>query len=90
MLRGLAKSLLADAVRRHTGVPQAGAVSTTLITTGASLLLVRGRRPAGLALLAAGGLLRWREIEREKAPEAGVRRSRAAPARDASPATAPR
>ena len=90
MLRGLAKSLLVGVVQRRTGNAHAGAISTSLLTTGVSLMLVRGRRPAGLVLLAAGGLARWIEIERENAATKGVRPSPAASAGDASAATAPR
>jgi hypothetical protein len=49
------------------GVTRIGTVPGTLITTGASLALTRGRRPIGLALAMAGGLLLWWEIERERA-----------------------
>lgn len=66
MLGTLAKSMLAGAVQKRVGVAPAGPVSTTLLATGASLALTRGRRPFGLALIAAGGLLLWREIEHER------------------------
>lgn len=66
MLATFAKSLLVGAVQKGTGVPQSGPISTTLITTGVSLMLIRGRRPVGLALAAAGGLLRWHELEQER------------------------
>ncbi len=89
MLRSLAKTMLVGAVQKGTGVPRSGAISTTLLTTGVSLLLVRGRRPVGAALVAAGGLLRWHEIEQERrAAIAALRRQ--APVADASAATAPR
>lgn len=67
MLNTLANSLLIGTVQKGTGVTPAGPVTTALITTGASLLLTRGRRPVGLALLAAGGFLLWREVEKERA-----------------------
>lgn len=89
MLESLVKSVLVGAVQKGTGIPQAGAVSTTLITTGVSLMLIRGRRPVGLALAAAGGLMRWHELEQERrAAQVMLRRSAAAG--DASVATARR
>lgn len=67
MLRTLAKSMLIGAAQRRVGVMPAGTISTALLTTGASLMLKRGRRPIGLALVAAGGVLLWREAERGRA-----------------------
>ena len=95
MLRGLAQSVLVGAIERgvggrNTGTPAGGAISTTLLTTGVSLMLVRGRRPAGLVLIAAGGMLRWIEIERRNAAKDGVRPRPAPSAGDASAATIPR
>ncbi len=66
MLRTLAKSMLVGAVQKRVGGTPAGPVSTALLATGASLMLTRGRRPIGLALAAAGGLLLWRAAERER------------------------
>ena len=66
MLRTLAKTMLVGAVQKRVGVTPAGPVSTALLATGASLMLTRGRRPVGLALAAAGGLLLWRAVERER------------------------
>ncbi len=70
MLRTLAKSVLIGAAQRRAGVMPAGTVSTALLTTGASLMLTRGRRPIGFALVAAGGVLLWREAERSRAAAA--------------------
>jgi hypothetical protein len=67
MLKTFAKSLLVGAVQKKAGVTKIGAIPGTLITTGASLALTRGRRPVGLALAVAGGLLLWWEIERDRA-----------------------
>ncbi|NIJ32863.1 hypothetical protein [Sphingomonas oligoaromativorans] len=67
MLRTLAKSMLIGAAQRRVGVMPAGTISTALLTTGASLMLKRGRRPIGLALVAAGGVLLWHEAERSRA-----------------------
>jgi uncharacterized membrane protein (UPF0136 family) len=67
MLRTLAKSVLIGAAQRRAGVMPAGSVSAALLTTGASLMLTRGRRPIGLALVAAGGMLLWRETEQRRA-----------------------
>jgi len=89
MLGTFAKSLLVGAVQKGTGVPQSGPISTTLITTGVSLMLIRGRRPVGLALAAAGGLLRWHELEQERQAALAALRKQA-PSADASAATAPR
>ncbi len=74
MLQTLAKSMLVGAVQERIGVTPAGPVSSALLATGASLMLTRGRRPIGLALAAAGGLLLWRAAERErsKAETAGA------------------
>ncbi|WP_019831705.1 hypothetical protein [Sphingomonas sp. PR090111-T3T-6A] len=66
MLRTFAKSMLIGAAQRRVGVMPAGVISTALLTTGASLMLKRGRRPIGLALVAAGGVLLWREAERSR------------------------
>jgi len=66
MLRTLAKTMLVGAVQKRVGVTPAGPVSTALLATGASLMMTRGRRPIGLALAAVGGLLLWREAERER------------------------
>lgn len=68
MLRTLVNSLVVGAVRRGTGISEPGVLTTALLTTGASLLLSRGRRPVGLALIAAGGLLLWHENEPEAEP----------------------
>jgi hypothetical protein len=65
MLNSLLNSALVGSVQKGTGVAPTGPVTTALITTGASLLLTRGRRPVGLALLVVGGLLLWREVEKE-------------------------
>jgi len=89
MLRTFAKSMLVGAVQKGTGVPQSGPISTTLLTTGVSLMLIRGRRPVGLALMAAGGMLRWHELEQERRA-ALVALRKQAPASDASAATTPR
>ena len=67
MLKMVAKSLLVGAVQKRAGVTKVGTIPGTLITTGASLVLTRGRRPIGLALAVAGGLLLWWEIERDRA-----------------------
>jgi hypothetical protein len=68
MLRTLATSMLVGAVQKRVEVAPVGPVSTALLTTGASLMLRRGRRPIGLALLAAGGLLLWHEAGRRPTP----------------------
>jgi len=69
MLRTLARTMLIGAVERRVGVSPAGPVSTALLTTGASLLLTRGRRPLGLGLAVAGGLLMWRAAEKARAAD---------------------
>jgi hypothetical protein len=63
MLKMLAKTMFVGAVEKSIGVRPSGTLTTALLTTGASLLLVRGRRPIGFVLLAAGGMLLWRESE---------------------------
>lgn len=94
MLKTFAKSLLVGAVQKKAGVTKIGAIPGTLITTGASLALTRGRRPVGLALAVAGGLLLWWEIERDRAAtlEEGLARPEPlpAPSSGASAATPPR
>ena len=92
MLRALAKTMLLGAVQKSTGVVPAGPVSAALLTTGASLMLTRGRRPVGLALAAAGGLLLWHETEQERRREAEalLRKGRAKADDAAVPAIAPR
>ncbi|MGN6123303.1 MAG: hypothetical protein ACTHOJ_10155, partial [Sphingomonas oligoaromativorans] len=67
MLRPLARSLLFGPAPRRVGLRPGGTIPTALLTTGASLMLKRGRRPIGLALVAAGGVLLWREAERSRA-----------------------
>jgi hypothetical protein len=69
MLKMLANTLIVGAVRKGAGMPRTGTLTSALLTTGASLLLVRGRRPVGFVLLAAGGLLLWRESEAARAEE---------------------
>jgi hypothetical protein len=61
MLKTMVNSFLVDAVRKRTGIPEPGVLTTAMLTTGASLLMSRGRRPIGLALIAVGGLLLWHE-----------------------------
>jgi hypothetical protein len=61
MLKTLINSLVIDAVRKRTGIPEPGVLTTAMLTTGASLLFSRGRRPVGLALIAVGGVLLWHE-----------------------------
>jgi uncharacterized membrane protein (UPF0136 family) len=92
MLRTLAKTMLVGAVQKGTGVVPAGPISTALITSGASLLLTRGRRPVGLALAAVGGLLLWHETEQERRREAEELLKKRLPKPDdaAAPATTPR
>jgi hypothetical protein len=100
MLRMLARTALMGAVQKGTGVTAAGPISAALLTTGASMMLTRGRRPIGLALAAAGGLLLWHETQRDRERAAAdLLRKRqgdgaaaaAVPARaGADPATAPR
>ena len=85
MLRTLAKSMLLGAAQKRAGVTPAGPVSAALLTSGASLLLTRGRRPIGFALAAAGGLLLWREAERRRAETEGEAIKHRSPARDKAP-----
>ena len=70
MLRGFATSMLVGFVRKKAGVPAIGTVPAALLTSGASLVLTRGRRPIGLAVMAVGGFLIWREVEREEERDA--------------------
>jgi uncharacterized membrane protein (UPF0136 family) len=88
MLSTLARAAIVSTVEKGTGVPPAGPLSTVLLTTGAALATMRGRRAVGFALLAVGGVLRWQETVRPErqdrtAPPAGSRRA-------AFAATAPR
>jgi hypothetical protein len=71
MLGTLAKSAMVGAIQRKAGVSPAGTMPTMLLTSGASMLLTRGRRPFGLALVALGGLLLWREIEQDRGEAEG-------------------
>jgi hypothetical protein len=71
MLRGIATSALVGFARRKAGVSSIGTIPAALLTTGASLILTRGRRPVGLAVAALGGFLLWREIERERGETGG-------------------
>jgi hypothetical protein len=66
MLRGFATSALVGFVRKRAGVPSIGTIPAALLTSGASLMLTKGRRPIGIAVAALGGFLLWREIERER------------------------
>ncbi|USI74414.1 hypothetical protein [Sphingomonas morindae] len=61
MLGTFTGSMVATLVREATGAPPAGPLATALIGSGASLVMQRGRRPVGLALLLAGGVVLWRE-----------------------------
>jgi hypothetical protein len=80
MLAGLGKSMLIKAARKGAGVPETGTLTTALLTTGASLLLSRERRMIGVALIAVGGLLLWRESERVEPVIRQARRSPVPPA----------
>lgn len=88
MLRGFVTSAVVGLVRRKAGVAAIGTIPAALLTSGASLILTRGRRPVGLVVAALGGFLLWREVVREQEearlallpPDSG----------DASAATAPR
>jgi hypothetical protein len=77
MLSTLVRAAVVATVEKGTGVPPAGPVSTVLLTTGVALLTMRGRRAVGLALLAAGGAVRWHE-----AVSPGRPKPAALPARD--------
>lgn len=71
MMNAFANAVLVGAVEKGTGVRPAGPVTAALLTTGATLLLTRGRRSVGLALVAAAGLLLWREeVRREEEAKA--------------------
>jgi hypothetical protein len=93
MLRGFVTSALLGFARRKAGVHTIGTIPAALLTTGASLVLTRGRRPVGLAVAALGGFLLWREIEKQES-EAGLGPQPALPlppaSDDASAAIAPR
>ncbi|WP_419825275.1 hypothetical protein [Sphingomonas sp.] len=69
MLRDLAGTLLAGAVNQAPGAPGGSGdpLASTLIGTGATLAMTRGRRPVGLVLLAAGGYLLLRDVRRARA-----------------------
>jgi hypothetical protein len=66
MLRGFAKSAAIGFVQKRVGISPAGTIPTVLLTSGASMLLKRGRRPIGLAVAALGALMLWHEIEQER------------------------
>ena len=83
MLRALVNSLVIDVVRKRAGIPEPGVLTTAMLTTGASLLLSRGRRPIGLALIAVGGLLLWHEHAPET-PDVNPEPRPPAPATDAA------
>lgn len=88
MFRGVATSALMGFVRRKAGVQTVGVIPAALLTSGASLILTKGRRPIGVAVAVLGGFLLWREIEREQEE---ARPALPPPASgDASAATAPR
>jgi hypothetical protein len=87
MIETVTGTMLADLVRHGTGAPPSGPLTNALIGSGASLLMTRGRRPIGLVLLAAGGVLLWREAaaaQRER--DALIRRVRPAPRASDRPA----
>lgn len=64
MIRGLATSALVGFARKKAGVSAIGRIPAALLTSGASLMLTKGRRPVGLAVAALGAFLVWREIDR--------------------------
>lgn len=68
MLSTLARAAIVSTVEKGTGVPPAGPLSTVLLTTGAALSTMRGRRAVGFALLAVGGIIRWQETVRPEKP----------------------
>lgn len=80
---------MATAIARETGEGvAAGPFAQALIGSGASLLGRRDRRAVGLILLAAGGLLLWRETVAAERTRAALRPARIpdAPPRPASDA----
>ncbi len=85
MIETMTGTMLADLVRHGTGAPPSGPLTTTLIGSGASLLMTRGKRPVGLVLLVAGGVLLWREAVAAR----GQRETAVTPARPAPRASAP-
>jgi uncharacterized membrane protein (UPF0136 family) len=66
MIRGFVTAAVVGLVRRKAGVPAIGTIPAALLTSGASLILTKGRRPVGVAVAALGGLLLWREVVRER------------------------
>jgi hypothetical protein len=88
MLSTLARAAIVSTIEKGTGVPPAGPLSTVLLTTGAALATMRGRRAIGLGLLVVGGALRWHETVR---PDPRAQRALPPPARrDAGAATGSR
>lgn len=88
MLRGFVTSAVIGFARRKAGVPTIGTIPAALLTSGASLILTKGRRPVGVAVAALGGFLLWREVMREQEE---IESALLPPASaDASAATAPR
>jgi hypothetical protein len=70
MLRELAGTMLAGAVNQAPGTATGDPLTSTLIGTGATLAMTRGRRPVGIVLLAAGGYLLLRDISKARAAAA--------------------
>lgn len=86
MLRQLAGTMLAGAVRQVPGSEAGDPLASTLIGTGATLALTRGRRPIGIVLLAAGGYLLWRDVAKARRAAALMPPSAARQVPSASPA----
>lgn len=80
MLGSVVGAMVATLVQEATDAPPAGSVATALIGSGASLLLNPRRRPVGLALLAAGGMLLWRQAAVAQRQTVRVRAARVRPA----------
>ncbi len=90
MLRMLGQRMVMGAVQKRLGVTPAGPVSAALLTTGATLILTRGRRSLGLGLAIAGGLLLWREADRQRATGGDGNAGRGSSTQAGDPAKAPR
>jgi hypothetical protein len=72
MLATVVGAMAATIAREAADAPPVGGVASALIGSGASLIAQKERRTIGLMLIAAGGLLVWRQAAKadRKAREA--------------------
>jgi hypothetical protein len=88
MLATVMGSMAATIAREAGDATPAGPFASALIGSGASLIAHKERRTVGLILMAAGGLLLWRDVAAAERRRAGLKPARVRPAPHRAAATA--